>query len=71
MFAVPALTPVTTPVAGSIAATDAASLVQVPPVVVLVNVVVAVAHTDVVPPIADGAAFTVTVAVASVPQPVE
>lgn len=63
MTAVPALIPVTIPLAEPIFATEAFPLVQVPPVTLLVNVPVLPAHIDMRPPIVAGAAFTVTVAV--------
>lgn len=63
MVAVPAATPVTTPVEPTVAAAVLV-LVQTPPVVVLVNEVVAAAHTVPVPVIvpAEGNGFTATVA---------
>ena len=45
-------------------------MLQVPPVVVFANAVVAVTQTDGVPVIAAGAPITVINAVAAVPQPV-
>jgi hypothetical protein len=68
MVAVPALTPLTTPVPAPTVAIDALLLVHVPPVAVLVNVVVAPAHTLLPPLIAAGAAFTVIVLVAEHPD---
>ncbi len=56
---VPALTPVTTP--DTTVATPPALLVHVPPLVVEARVVVDPTHTDAVPVIAAGGAFTVTV----------
>jgi hypothetical protein len=53
MVLVPAATPVTTPVVATpIVATPVLALLQVPPAVVLVRVVVADAHTVAVPDIA-------------------
>ena len=67
----PAATPVTTPaftVAVAVLAVD-----QTPPVVAFVKVVVAPAHTDVVPKIAatTGALLIVTVVVTALVQPLE
>jgi hypothetical protein len=59
----PAVTPVATPVPEPIVATDVALLVQVPPAVASVNVVVTPEHTLDAPDIADGSAFTVAVLV--------
>ncbi len=64
----PLATPVTTPVAEPIVATDAVLLVHVPPTE-SVNVVVEPAHTLAVPDIEDGEAFTVITFV--VVQPVD
>lgn len=66
----PALTPVSTPVAAVIVATDPLELIQVPPVAVFVNVVVAPMHPDPAPEIVPGVPFTVVVTVAAVPHPV-
>jgi hypothetical protein len=67
---VPAFTPVATPPV-VIVAVEVLPLAHVPPVVVLLNEIVEPAHTDVVPVIAAGNAFTVTTFVAAVvPQPV-
>ena len=63
MTVVLAVTPVTTPVVEPILATVVVPLVQWPPVVASVKVVVAVPQKLNVPPIADGTAFTVTGAV--------
>ena len=66
IVAEPALTPVTTPVDGLTVATPVALLLQVPPLVVLANVVVAAVQTVVVPVIDAGVAgvvFTVTLVV--------
>lgn len=60
---VPATRPDTTPVPAPIVATEVALLLHVPPVLVLLSVVVAVAHTCVAPVIAAGVAFTVASAV--------
>ena len=71
MVAVPALMPVTTPVAGLTEATALLLLLQLPPAVASLNVVVAPLHTVVVPVIAATAVpvVTVTVVVAvAVPQ---
>ena len=62
MVAVPAATPVTIPDV-PIVATPVLLLAHVPPLVVEDRVVVDPAHTEVVPVIAAGSAFTVTVAV--------
>ena len=66
---VPAIPPVTRPVA-PIEATDVFPLIQVPPPAVLPNNVVAPAHTCSTPLIAVGAKFTVITAVAIQPAPV-
>jgi hypothetical protein len=55
---------VTTPVTASTDATDGIPEVQEPPDVVLDNVVVAPSQTEVVPVMAAGVVFTVTIAVA-------
>ena len=71
MVAVPAVTPVTTP-AVLIEAIAAEELLQTPPVVVSVKVVVLPTQTVLVPPMAAGAvgrAYTVTVAVFLHPPP--
>ena len=60
MVVVPADTPVTTPVPETVA-TMVVLLFQVPPPPSL-NVVVKPTHTDIVPDIADGSGFTVTIA---------
>ena len=62
MVAVPAATPVTMPDV-PIVATPVLLLAHVPPLVVEDRVVVDPAHTEVVPVIAAGSAFTVTIAV--------
>ena len=69
MVAVPPDTPLTTPVVEPIEATPEPLLLHVPPPVISLNVVVLPVHTDVVPEIPLGAAFTVTVVVAE--QPVD
>ena len=66
MIVVPEVTPVTTPEA-FIVAVVAPPLLHVPPVVASLNVVVPGAHTVIVPVIADGIVFTVTIAVAVQP----
>jgi hypothetical protein len=58
---VPDATPVTIPFDDPIVATAVEVDVQVPPVTVFVNVVVAPAHAVKVPPIADGVWFTVNI----------
>ena len=71
MVAVPELTPLTMPVLSTVA-TDIAVLLQAPPDVPSVNVVVDPAHTFKVPVIVPdtGNGLTVTIAVAAaVPQP--
>ena len=61
---------VTKAVVASTDATDAVALLHVPLVDVLVNVIVdPPAHIWALPAIGAGAAFTVTVATAAVPQP--
>lgn len=69
MMAVPVVTPVTIPV-GSTVAVAVLLLLHVPPVVVFVKVVVDVGHTENVPAMETGVPVTMTVCVASVPQPV-
>jgi hypothetical protein len=61
MVAVPPETPVTTPVPEPTVATAVAKVLHVPPVVVVLNEVVAPTHTTVVPVMDAGNAFTVTV----------
>ena len=70
MLAVPAATPVTTPVRVPTVAMDVLRLLHVPPVAVSISVEVVPTQNDVVPVIADGVEFTVTTTVAAVPQPV-
>ena len=69
MAAVPAATPVTTPEA-FIVAVVAPPLLQVPPVVASLNVVVPGAHTVIVPVMADGTEFTVITEVVLQPSDV-
>jgi hypothetical protein len=66
---VPEATPDTTPVVRPIEATLLDELRHVPPVVVLVRVVVAPVHTVLLPPIAAGAAPTVTDVTGLVSEP--
>jgi hypothetical protein len=68
--AVPAPTPVTTPVAGTIVAIDVVGQLHVPPGVLLVTVVVLVIHTTGVPPKVPGPAVTVTTRVTKLPPAV-
>ena len=63
---VPAATPVITP-AASMVATAGVPLLQVPPVLTVLAVVVWFTHTVRVPVIADGSGFTVTTAVVGQP----
>ena len=56
--------------AAVIVATDPLELIQVPPVAVFVNVVVAPMHPKPAPDIVPGMPFTVIVTVAAVPHPV-
>jgi hypothetical protein len=65
-MATPTVEPVTIPVADPIAAIADVLLLQVPPVVALVSVVVLPRHTVFDPPITSGKGLTVTVAVAVV-----
>ena len=67
---VPVPKPVTIP-AAVIVATPVFELVQVPPLLLLLNVIVELRQATVEPEMAAGAAFTVMVRVAAVPQPVE
>ena len=60
----PPETPVTTPDAEPIVATEGLLLVHVPPVDVLLKVVVDPAHTTATPEIVDGKEFIVTTVVA-------
>ena len=63
IVAEPAFTAVSIPVAEPTDATAALLLLHVPPVVVLPSVAIEPAHSEVVPVIAPGAAFTLMVAV--------
>jgi hypothetical protein len=67
--AVPTETPVATPVDEPMVATDVLPLLQVPPLVASVKVVVAPTHTESAPDIAAGIALTVNALVAA--QPVD
>jgi hypothetical protein len=58
--------PVTTPVV-LIVATDTGAILQVPPLVLLLNVMLLPEHMGKLPEIGPGAGFTVTIAVA-IPQ---
>jgi hypothetical protein len=63
MSAVPAATPITTPVPEPTVATPVLPLLQVPPLALLLNVVVLPMHTDAVPVIVAGTGFTVMIVV--------
>ena len=63
MFADPAATPVTIPVADPMVATSELLLIQDPPVVVDDNVELAPIHTVLIPVIVAGEGFTTTVSV--------
>ena len=67
MFTLPAVTPLTTPVAAFTVATDKLLLVHVPPVTASLNVVVLPAQTVALPDIAAGVLFTVIAVVAAHP----
>ena len=67
MMAVPAVPPVTTPVALPTIAVALLPVLHVPPVAVSVRVVVSPSHTVIVPVILLGSGFTVTFAVAAQP----
>ena len=69
IVAVPALTPVVTPVVLPMLAMPASLLLQVPPPVLLVSVVLKPTHALEVPVMATGTAFTVTPLVALQPVP--
>ena len=71
MIDVPAETPVTIPVPDPTVATPVAELVHDPPLVAFASVVVAPIHADDTPVIVAGAAITVTIRLAALPQPVE
>ena len=62
MTAVPAVTPVTTPVAEPTVATDGVVLLHEPPLVASLNVEVEPGQTVIVPEIADGNGFMLIVA---------
>ena len=66
----PSLNPVNTPPLLT-NAIEAALVLQVPPIVESVNVIVLPIHISAVPPIAEGIPNTVIDAVAAVPHPVE
>ncbi len=68
MVTTPSVMPVTVPVEDPIVATAVLLLLQTPPLVALVNVVVKPTHTLVVPPIAAG--FGLTVKLVTAIQPV-
>jgi hypothetical protein len=70
MFGLPAAMPVTTPEADTVPSA-LMLLLQFPPGVTSVSVVVEPTHTEVVPVIATGVWFTVTTAVAIQPVPNE
>lgn len=70
IVAVPGAMPLTIPVDKPTEATEGVVLVQVPPETVLVSVVVVATHSEAVPPIADGVALTVTIAVREQPETV-
>ena len=68
MLAVPAVTPVANAVVDPVAATDAPPLLlQVPPVVKSLRLILDPAHTDVPPPIPEGAEVTVSTMLALQP----
>lgn len=67
MVSVPATWPVTTPVAEPIVASVVLLLLHVPPVEALNRAVVNPVHTFVIPVIAAGNGFTVSIAVAMQP----
>jgi hypothetical protein len=71
IVAVPARFPVTTPVVAFTLAIRKLLLLQLPPLVALLNVEELPVQNDNTPEIASGAEFTVIVLVAAVPQPVE
>ena len=68
MVTIPEVTPVTVPEVEPMVATPVLLLVQLPPEVASVNVVVKPTHTFVVPPIAAG--FGLTVKLVTAIQPV-
>lgn len=63
MKTVPAVTPVTTPVAGSTVPTEGLLLLHAPVPVLLVTVIWEASHTAVGPPITAGSGFTVNASV--------
>lgn len=67
IVALPAATPDTIPVLAPTDAIAALLLLHVPPLTVLVNVAVLPTQAFVLPPIADGLAFTVIVVVTAQP----
>ena len=71
MVAVPVATPVTIPVVAPTVAVAVLLLLQPPPVVASLSVVVAPMHTTAVPVITPGNGFTVTAAVIVHPVPNE
>jgi hypothetical protein len=71
MVAVPAVIPLTIPVAGLTVAVVVALLLHVPPVVAVTSSVVLPVHRVAVPLMGDGKAYTVTVLVAVQPMPSE
>lgn len=71
MVVVPVVIPVTMPVVAPTVAIAGLALVHAPPGVVVVSVVVLPIHTVPAPPIGEGIAFTVTIAVTVQPLPKE
>ena len=69
MVAVPADTPVTTPVVMPTVAVERELLVHVPPAIISVSVIVEPTQTSLLPIMAGGNAYTVTVTVAAQPVP--
>jgi hypothetical protein len=69
-IALPALTGVTTPVNSPIVATEALSILQVPPLIASVSADGLPMHRFVLPPIAPGTGYTVTVVIAEQPAAV-
>lgn len=67
MVDVPAATPVNTPLVEPIVPTAILLLLQLPPVIPSINVIVLPEHTVVGPVIGPGAGFTVTVVVTKQP----
>ncbi len=70
-IALPADIPVNTPVAALIVAMAVLLLVQVPPDVASLSVVMAPLHIDILPVMAAGSGFTVAVTVVDVAQPAD